>query len=215
VKPPKIQLWATSNLIPYDLNAKKHDGAQVAKIAKAIQLHGWDVPIVVDRHGVIIKGHGRRLAALDLGLEKVPVIVRDDLTPDQVKAARLADNRVAISDIDPELLRQALAEIEEDLSGIFDSKELEFLDADLGTINEGAFITDMDATLADQKADLEQRTEHAAQARVPLAKAFGFRDVTGEQQLSITNLMAKAQAHTGKKDADALLTYLQELQEVA
>lgn len=215
MREPKLQFWAVDALIPYDLNAKKHEAEQVAKIAKAIQLHGWDVPIVVDRHGVIIKGHGRRLAALDLGLKKVPVIVRDDLTPDQVKAARLADNRVAISDIDPELLRQALAEIEEDLSGIFDVKELDFLDADLGAINEDAFITDMDATLADQKIDLEQRAEHAAKARVPLAKAFGFRDVTGEQQLSITNLMARAQAHTGKKDAEALLEYINETKEAA
>jgi ParB-like chromosome segregation protein Spo0J len=211
---PNVQLWEVDALIPYELNAKKHDSEQVAKIARAIQAHGWDVPIVVDKHGVIIKGHGRRLAALDLGMKKVPVIVRDDLTPDQVKAARLADNRVAISDIDSDLLRQALAEIEEDLSGIFDSKELDFLDADLGSINEDAFITDMDATLSDQKADLEQRAENAAQARVPLAKAFGFKDVTGEQQLAITGFMAKAQARTGKKDADALVSALNELQEV-
>lgn len=208
-----LKMMRPQDLVPYELNAKLHDPAQVAKIARAITQHGWDVPIVVDRNNVIIKGHGRRLAALELGLDKVPVIVRDDLTPEQVNAARLADNRVAISDIDPEMLRLALAELETDtldeLDGIFDAKELEYMGADLGEMNEGAFITDMDATLDGQRRHLEEQTTAAATARVSLAKAFGFKDVSGDQQLLITRLMAKATGSTGKQGADALSAYLE------
>lgn len=147
---PKIVLehMPPKDLTPYDLNAKKHDKNQVAKIAQAIARFGFDQPIVVDRNGVIIKGHGRRLAAIELGLKTVPVWVRRDLTPDEVRAARLADNRVALSDLDTELLRADLSTMESDLlGGIFDDKEIDFGTSDLGLMNEGIFETDMDAVL--------------------------------------------------------------------
>lgn len=89
------------------------------------------MPIVVDGNGVIIKGHGRRLAALQIGLKKVPVIVRDDLSEEAVRAARLADNRVAISGLDNEILRKELSSLEFSLDNIFDKKELTFVTADL------------------------------------------------------------------------------------
>ncbi|MCZ3203251.1 phage tail protein [Acinetobacter baumannii] len=87
----KIQMWIVDDVKPYELNAKIHSEEQVAKIAESIARFGWDQPIVVDKNGVIIKGHGRRLAAIKLGLIEVPVLVRDDLNEEQVKAARLAD----------------------------------------------------------------------------------------------------------------------------
>lgn len=87
----KIQMWIVDDVKPYELNAKIHSEEQVAKIAESIARFGWDRPIVVDKNGVIIKGHGRRLAAIKLGLIEVPVLVRDDLNEEQVKAARLAD----------------------------------------------------------------------------------------------------------------------------
>ncbi len=155
----KPTMWPVGDLIPYELNAKKHDKAQVAKIAESINKFGWTQSIVVDKDGIIIIGHGRRLAAIELGLSHAQVIQRVDLNPDQVKALRLADNRVAISDMDPELLKMELASLEMDMSGLFDAKELDFLGADLGAMNEDAFVTDMGAVLADQKADIEERTE--------------------------------------------------------
>ncbi|HHP0317040.1 phage tail protein (plasmid) [Acinetobacter baumannii] len=84
-------MWIVDDVKPYELNAKIHSEEQVAKIAESIARFGWDQPIVVDKNGVIIKGHGRRLAAIKLGLIEVPVLVRDDLNEEQVKAARLAD----------------------------------------------------------------------------------------------------------------------------
>lgn len=97
-----------ATVIPYDINAKLHPPEQVEKIAMSIREYGWDQPIVVDAAGVIIKGHGRLAASKLLGLDKVPVLVRDDLTPAQVKAARIADNKVAESEWDKSLLSQEL-----------------------------------------------------------------------------------------------------------
>ncbi|HBC3632750.1 ParB/Srx family N-terminal domain-containing protein, partial [Acinetobacter baumannii] len=122
-----IQQWNVDEVKPYELNAKIHDKAQVERIAQSIKEFGWDQPIVVDKEGVIIKGHGRREAALLLGLKVVPVLVRSDLDEHQVRAARLADNRVAIGDIDTDLLQKELQTLNFDLEGIFDKKELNFV----------------------------------------------------------------------------------------
>lgn len=209
---PKLEMRKAKDLIPYELNSKKHPPEQVTKIAVAIARFGFDVPIVVDKHGVIIKGHGRRLGAMENDPEMlVPVLVRDDLNPEQVKAARMSDNRVALSDIDPDQLRAEMAELSdmELLDGIFDAKELDFLDADLGMVNSDAFITDMDATVAAQKKDLDKRIDEAAAARVPVAKAFGFKDIPGAGQLTLTRFMALAEADTGLIGGDALVSFIQ------
>jgi len=91
----------TSELKPYGNNNRKHPKEQVDKLAKQIEAHGWDVPIVVDKDMCIIKGHARLKAAKKLKLKTVPVIVRDDLTPEQCAAARLADNKLSeLAEID-------------------------------------------------------------------------------------------------------------------
>jgi ParB-like chromosome segregation protein Spo0J len=83
-----------NELIPYPNNARSHSAEQVIMLASMIKEFGFDQPIVIDSEKVIIKGHGRRLAALKLLLKKVPTITRVDLSPMEIKAARLADNRV-------------------------------------------------------------------------------------------------------------------------
>lgn len=82
-------------LIPYALNSVNHSEEQVRELASKIAFFGFDQPIVVDRSAVIIKGHARREAALLLGLKEVPVIVRDDLSEAEMKAARISDNKVS------------------------------------------------------------------------------------------------------------------------
>jgi len=151
-----VESWDVADLTPYDDNAKIHDEAQVEKLATAIRSTGWDQPIVVDKDGVIIKGHGRRLAAIHLGLKKVPVVVRRDLTELQVKEARLSDNRVAVGDVDEELLKKELAalnEMEVDLTNMgFDEEELSFLVEDV----------DLDGLLDDLDAESDAATETTA-----------------------------------------------------
>ncbi|MEI6807059.1 MAG: ParB/Srx family N-terminal domain-containing protein [Myxococcaceae bacterium] len=103
-----------SEIKPYERNNRKHPDSQIEKLAAQIKAHGWDVPIVVDKDYVIVKGHGRLRAAKKLKLKQVPVIVRDDLTPEQCKAARIADNRLSeIAEIDVEALQMELDDLKE------------------------------------------------------------------------------------------------------
>lgn len=210
VATPKIEMWDISEITPYNLNVKKHEKEQVTRIAAAISKSGrFDQPIVVDRHGVIIKGHGRRLAAIELGMSKVPVICHRDISPEEAAAMRLADNRVAISDIDTDMLKVELGNLDLDmLDGIFDSKELDFIGADLGTVNPDSFVNDMGEVLVEQKRDIDARSEEAAAARVPLHKVFGFKDIDVKNQIHFTRLMAKAEDATGLTGEEALINYV-------
>lgn len=205
----KLERFRPQDLIPYELNSKKHPPEQIARLVATMRKHGFDVPIVVDKDNVIIKGHGRRLAAIELGMEFVPVIVRADLSPKEVAEARLADNRAALSDIDGDLLKQELTrgDFKLDLDGIFDAKELEFMPSDLGAMNAGVFETDMGAVMAGQRADVANKLEAAKGARVPLARAFGFKDMPVESVQLITQLMARAEAVSGKQGAEALAEF--------
>jgi ParB-like chromosome segregation protein Spo0J len=125
---------------PYPQNAKRHPDRQIELLAKQIA-YGFDQPIVVDKNLVIIKGHGRLLASQKLGLKSVPVIVRDDLTESQVKAARIADNKLAETDWDMDLLAQELESLQDDfiLDDLgFNQEELErLLDGFVG--GDGSF----------------------------------------------------------------------------
>lgn len=203
-----IQKWAIERVLPYALNAKVHDDEQVARIAKSIKELGWDQPIVVDADGVIIKGHGRRLAAISLGFKEVPVLVRDDLTPEQVRAARLADNRVAISNIDADLLAQELATLEFDLDGIFDKKELDFVTADLGELNTDAFVADLDAEIEAQAQETAATIKAAADKSVSIAKALGFKTIKGNEERLVATFMAECEATTGLSGSAAFIAYI-------
>jgi ParB-like chromosome segregation protein Spo0J len=89
----QVYSWPIERVIPYARNSRKIPNRAVDKVAASMKEFGWRVPIVVDKHGVIICGHTRLLAAKKLGLKQVPVHVADNLTPAQVKAYRLMDNR--------------------------------------------------------------------------------------------------------------------------
>jgi hypothetical protein len=101
----QVELRDPGSLIPYAKNAKVHSRDQIDKIAGQIAAFGFDQPIVVDKDGVVIKGHGRREAALKLGLKEVPVIVAAHLDEYQAMAARIADNKVADAPWDTDLLK--------------------------------------------------------------------------------------------------------------
>lgn len=90
----QVRFVSPSQLKPYYRNAKIHDRAQIKKLATLLKKFDFDQPIVVDSNYVIIKGHGRYLASIVLSKTLVPVIVRDDLTPEQVMASRIADNKM-------------------------------------------------------------------------------------------------------------------------
>lgn len=88
----QVVMMDPADLTPYENNPRDNDGA-VEAVANSIREFGFKAPIIVDRDHVIIAGHTRLKAALSLGLKEVPVIVADDLSPEQVRAYRLADNK--------------------------------------------------------------------------------------------------------------------------
>lgn len=100
------------DLIPYVNNNKIHPKEQLLRLASSIQEYGWDVPIVVDSGMVIIKGAGRREVAIMLNLKEVPVFVRDDLTEDQVRASRIADNKSSSLEYDNNKLSYEIKTLE-------------------------------------------------------------------------------------------------------
>jgi len=121
-------------VIPYARNPRRNDAA-ISKVAASLKEFGWRQPIVVDDQMVVVAGHTRLEAARTLSMEEVPIHIATGLTPEQIKAYRLADNRVGQeAKWDEELLRLELGELEGmdfalDLTG-FDSDELLELMAD-------------------------------------------------------------------------------------
>lgn len=101
-----------ADIVPYAANAKKHDKRQINNVAESIKQYGFVQPIVIDRDGVIVIGHCRALAAKKLGMEEVPCICVDDLTPEQANALRLVDNKSNESDWDFDLLAEELTDLD-------------------------------------------------------------------------------------------------------
>ena len=130
--PERIETWPLARLQPYAKNAKMHGPDQVAKIAASMAEFGWTVPCLVGEDGELIAGHGRVLAATQLGLAEAPVIVLGHLTEAQRRAYRLADNKLTeLGTWDEALLSAELQDLlaeDYDLSLIgFDDGELDAL----------------------------------------------------------------------------------------
>lgn len=116
-----------NDIIPYDKNPRNNESA-VAPTKASIEAFGFQQPIVIDKNNVIVCGHTRYLAAKELGLEKVPCKIADDLTDDEIKAYRLADNKTAeFATWDFELLNSEIEDIDIDMSefGFDDWEDIE------------------------------------------------------------------------------------------
>lgn len=101
-------------LQPYENNPRKNDTA-VPYVAESIKRYGFKVPIVIDKDGVIVAGHTRYLASIELGLETVPCIVADDLTDEEIKEFRLVDNKTSeFAGWDFDMLAEELQELDFD-----------------------------------------------------------------------------------------------------
>ena len=128
----EVELVGVGDVAPYERNPRKNADA-IAKVKTSIQEFGFRQPIVVDAKRVIIVGHTRWMAAKELSLKKVPVHVATDLTPEQVRAYRIADNRVAeTAEWDFELLDLEI----EDLKG--EGYDIELTGFDLDELERGA-----------------------------------------------------------------------------
>lgn len=116
-----------SELVPYEKNPRNNKDS-IELVANSIKEFGFKVPIVIDKNNVIVAGHTRYLASKLLGLDKVPCIVADDLTEEQIKAFRLADNKVGEgSTWEDDILKLELDDIAIDMEkfGFFDDEILD------------------------------------------------------------------------------------------
>ena len=134
----KVETWELERLTPYARNSRTHSDAQVAQLAASIREWGWTTPVLVDDAGGIIAGHGRVLAARQLGMTTVPVVVAEGWSEAKKRAYVIADNKLALNaGWDEELLKLEIGELGElgfdlDLLG-FDEAELKGFDAQEGT----------------------------------------------------------------------------------
>ena len=140
----KIVYKKVSELKAYDNNPRDNDKA-VDAVAASIREFGFKVPLVITEDNVIVTGHTRLKASKKLGLETVPCIIASDLTEDQIKAFRIADNKTSeLSDWDEDLLSEELANIDLDMSqfGFDDIQVEEEIEAEDDDFNEDDVITD-------------------------------------------------------------------------
>lgn len=153
----KIKNTPIDDLRPYAHNPKTHPEAQIDKIARSIEEFGWTVPILIDADNSIIAGHGRLLAAHKLGLIEIPTICIDHLTEAQIRAYRIADNRLTESAWDFEMLESEIA-ILQDMD--FDIDLTGFDDIDLGEM----FPTEPEPENFDAEAAMDDESVPLVQA---------------------------------------------------
>lgn len=142
----KIIAKGISDIKPYENNPRNNDDA-VDAVANSIREFGWQQPIVVDKDGVIIAGHTRYKAAKKLGMDKVPVVVASNLSDEQVRAYRLADNKTSdLADWNMNLLDNELGNISD-----IDMSDFGFEDEDISPDLPDDFFTENDSQPTENK----------------------------------------------------------------
>lgn len=154
----KIEYIDTEKLIPYINNPRINDQA-VDVVAASIKEFGFKNPIIIDKENVIIAGHTRLKAAKKLGMEEVPVIRVEDLTENQIKAFRIADNKtVEFAEWDMELLQLELEELEDMFTG-FSEEEKEII-FNVSDIDIDSFFEDTEETNKKKEEEEEIQCPH-------------------------------------------------------
>jgi hypothetical protein len=172
IQRPRAEMRAVSALRPATRNARKHSSRQIQQIARSIGAFGFNVPILVDAAGLVLAGHGRLMAAKQLGLIEIPVMVLDYLSPAQAKAFAIADNRLAeTSTWDDALLAEILLELS--------AAELDFSIEDTGfTMGEIDFRIQGAAVSGEQADD-----EHFEPLCGPAVSRTGDLWILGEHRI--------------------------------
>jgi ParB-like chromosome segregation protein Spo0J len=214
-----IEIRPIGWLKPYGKNTKNHPDEQIKRLARTIKRFGWDQPIVVEADGTIIKGHGRRLAALEIGLTEVPVLIRDDLTKDEADAARIADNAAFGMSYDTALMQEELSRLmaaEPD----FDLDDLALTDKEKTLLSEKLDEAIGDALMIDTESEIERQKEQDQEGvaqvegtEVALSKAIGFSKVSKAEERLLMNIMAEAEDATGKTGREAFFGWCQKILE--
>ena len=176
----QVEQWPIDRPIPYARNARVIPQQAIDKVAASIKEFGWQQPIVVDGDGVIIVGHTRLLAAQKLGLAEVPVHVATDLTPAQVKAYRLADNRVhEEARWDTDLLRIEMEELlDSEVDALLTGFNQDEIDALLAEVAEDEGGDGVGLGAGDNTGETEEAVAKREEARQTLRERFGVPPFT-------------------------------------
>lgn len=207
-----MEMWSIDKVKPYAKNTKVHSTAQIDKLKASIAADGlWDA-LIVDYDGVLIAGHGRFEALVALGHTVVPVRHAASLSKDQADAARIAHNKTASTEYDSGLMAEELRRLSEsdeiDISSLgFDEHELDFLVEDLGNINLDAISTDLDGDIDRQDEETERKVANTDASSERLVKVLGFNEVPIAAVRDLRRFMAKIEAASGLKGADAFVDF--------
>jgi len=149
IKIPKLEtsLIDIDLIKPYPKNAKDHPQTQINKIKLSIEKYGFRVPLILNnqKNKEVVTGHGRLLAAKELNMKNLPVIYADDLSPEEIKAFRIVDNKVTESEWMMDYLKEEMDELKDtDFSGFFDLDQIQHLNEEI--IKEPEFDENMDLT---------------------------------------------------------------------
>lgn len=196
-----------NSIKPYENNPRNNDQG-VDAVAKSIKEFNWQQPIVVDKDNVIIVGHTRYKAAKKLGLKEVPVVVADKLSPEQVKAYRLADNKTGeLTDWNDELLDSELDDILD-----IDMSDFGFDDEDEMSAFERLNNTPTDSTLADDfivfPSSVLDTRKGAWQERKRKWKSLGIKSEIGRDDHLTYSKGMDMGSHKGTSIFDPALTEL-------
>lgn len=205
-----------SEIIPYENNPRNNDTA-VDYVANSIKEFGFKSPIIIDKDNVIVCGHTRARAAEKLGLTTVPCIIADDLTDEQVKAYRLADNKTAeYAEWDFTALQAELDELSMD----FDMSDFGF-DMAEQTAQE---INDTEDTKYTKKTDIPQYQPTGEKVEISelvnqsktkeLLEKINSSGISDEQKMFLTNAAQRHQIFNYRKIAEYYSNTSKEMQEL-
>jgi len=212
VKLPTV-MWDIDKVLPYAKNTKVHSDHQVAVLKADIRERGLYDAIIVDYEGVIIAGHGRRLALIALGQKVVPVKHAAHLTKNQADAARIAHNKTSSTEYDSGLmadeLRRLLDSNDVDITTLgFDERELDFLAFDdIGEMNMGAISDDLEGDIDAQEEETQEKVAATDASSTKIVKALGFNEIPIAAVKDVRRFLADIEAKTGLSGAAAFAEF--------
>lgn len=213
----KVQAWDIDRLIPAENNNKVHTDVSVAKLAKSMDRIGQISPVIVDKDGVIIAGHGRARAAMTLGWSKIKVIQLDVDRQTAIKM-RLADNLMSNQNYDQEAILSEIGELGDmtDIEHMIgDDKMADMLRGMLASdldMNDEAIADDITKSVEDFETESDERMSQIGDEEAPLRRAFGFDKLTPDQTRRVKRFMAMVIDETGQADPrDAFIEWIDEV----
>ena len=190
----EIKTLQISDLKPYERNPRKNDNA-VDAVASSIRTFGFKVPIVIDADNVIVCGHTRYKAAQKLGLDSVPCVIADDLSPEQVKAFRLADNKTAeLAEWNAALLAEELNSFPPELVAEYNfdlptQEDSPYVAIHASGLNAAKLTSDFESIEVTFSAEQKRLVESALTA-VEIQETFGNRNKNGNALYEIVRQWA-------------------------